>query len=142
MARKIYEEGGLQPEFLTVHMWAHYLIENMTPDCHFIIDGTPRKYDEAHVLDTAFSFYKREKPYVLFMDIDREIVKQRLLARGRADDNATDIEARLNWFETEVTKAVDYFRGSPHYTFVHVDSAKTVAEVTKDIFSATGLSGS
>lgn len=140
LAREISSQGGLQPEFLTVHMWAHYMIEHMTRDCHIIIDGTPRKYDEAHVLDTAFSFYKREKPFVLYLDIDREIVRQRLLSRGRADDNRDDIEARLNWFETEVVKAVDYFRTSPHYNFIRIDAGQDPQKVFTDILAATGLS--
>lgn len=139
LAKVIADRGGLQPEFLTVSIWSQFLVQNMLADCHLIFDGTPRKFDEAHVLDTAFSFYQREKPYILFMDAHRDTVIPRLLARGRADDNPEDIETRLQWFDDQVMKVVDYYRTNPNYHFVRVDSSQSIDRVFNDIVTATGL---
>lgn len=139
LAREIAERGELQPEFLTVGIWSGYLVSNMIPDCHLLFDGLPRRFDEAHVLNTAFSFYKRGKPFVIFMDVDRDTVVARLLARGRPDDNPKDIETRLNWFDDQVMKVVDYYRTSPDYNFIRIDSSQSIDRVFHDILSATGL---
>jgi adenylate kinase len=139
LAKEIADVGGLQPEFLTVSIWSKFLVDNMTSDCHLIFDGTPRKFDEAHVLDTAFSFYKREKPFVIFMDAENDVVIPRLLARGRSDDHEDAIKTRLQWFNDQVTKVVDYYRTSPDYRFIRVDSSQSIDRVFHDILSATGL---
>lgn len=140
LARDIAARGELQPEFLTVGIWSKFLVENVTPDCHLLFDGLPRRFDEAHVLDTALTFYRREKPYVIFMDVDRDVVIKRLLARGREDDNPKDIETRLNWFDDQVMKVVDYYRTHPNYHFIRIDSSQSIDRVFNEILIATGLS--
>jgi adenylate kinase family enzyme len=114
----------------------------MTGDEHLIFDGTPRSYREALVLDSALTFYKRERPAVIYLDVSREWSKQHLLARskkeGRADDSKIElIEQRLNWFDEAIYPGVKFFEESNGYQFLHIKGEQPVEDVAKDI--AAGL---
>jgi adenylate kinase family enzyme len=135
MAKEVNVRGGLQPEFLTVYMWSHVFAEQYNGDQHVIIDGTPRKYHEAGVLNSVFEFYGIQKPYVIYLDIPKSVSVDRLLARKRADDTREDIEARLAWFETDVIPAIEYYRHNPEYHFAQIDGTRSVEDISKDIIA-------
>ena len=133
LSKTIYEAGGLQPEFLTVHIWSTEFVENYHGQDVLFIDGTPRKLHEAQVLNTALDFYGFTKRIVVHLDVSREWSKERLLARGRRDDNADDIERRLNWFETDVQPAIDYYKNNPKYTYLQINGERPIDEIHADI---------
>ncbi len=140
LAAHIQNTGGRQPDFLAVWNWAHVLLEEMTGHEHLVVDGMPRSYQEALVFDTAIAFYKRERPIVIHIDVRREWSKQHLLSRakkeGRTDDSNTEyIEHRLNFFDTEVMPALEYFTHNPGYQYIHINGEQTVEQVTQEIFS-------
>ncbi len=133
LSRKIMEEGGLQPEFLTVYLWGKELIENITSDEVLILDGTPRRLNEAEVLDSALRFYKREKPTVVYMNVSREWSVTRLTERGRADDTIDQINERLDWFDEDVVPALDYLKNNDYYNFVEIQGEQPIEDVRKEI---------
>ena len=137
LSSKIYDEGGLQPEFLTVNLWSAFFIQSMQENVHLVIDGTPRKYHEAQVLDSAMKFYNREKPYLLYLNVSRDWATERLKGRGRMDDNRSDIKARLDWFETDVVKAIGFYRDNPDYHFLDISGERGVEEVHEEIIQRT-----
>lgn len=135
-SKKIYVEGGLQPEFLTIDLWATFFINSMKENAHIIIDGTPRKYHEAQVLDSAFKFYNRQKPYLIFINVSREWANERLEARGRIDDNSRDIKARLDWFESDVVGAINFYKNNQEYHFLDINGERPVETVHANIIAA------
>ncbi len=140
LALEVAKQGGRQPDFLAVWNWAHVMIEEMTGKEHLIVDGMPRSYEEALVFDSAISFYKRQKPVVVYLDVSREWSKKHLLARagkeGRADDASMElIENRLNWFDKDVYPAIEFFKKNLGYKFLHIKGEQTVEQVAKDIES-------
>ena len=50
LSKDVMEKGGLQPEFLAVWNWSSLFVEKMQGNEHLVLDGTPRKLDEAEVL--------------------------------------------------------------------------------------------
>lgn len=140
LSRETYEKGGIQPEFLVIWIWGSAFVKRLQADDHLILDGTPRKFHEAHVLDSAFKFYRRRKPHFIFLNVSREWAKNRLEARKRADDTARDIQARLDWYETDVVKAIAVFRGNPDYHFIDVDGEQPIEKVHRDIVGALAFS--
>jgi adenylate kinase family enzyme len=136
LAKKISDVGGLQPEFLCIYIWGTAFMNRLKGGEHMIIDGSPRKYFEARVMHTALQFYGREKPTVVFIDIDHETAIKRLLARGRGDDFKDAIELRMQWFEKEVKPCVDFYRTSSDIHFLHIDGKKTPEQVHADIIQA------
>ncbi len=138
IAARVAKNGGRQPDFLAIWNWAHVLIEEMKGEEHLVVDGMPRSCDEALVFDSAISFYGREKPTVIYIDVSREWSKKHLMARskteGRGDDASMElIERRLEWFDTDVMPAVQFFQKHPGYKFVHVKGEQTIDQVATDI---------
>ncbi|HEX7194026.1 MAG TPA: nucleoside monophosphate kinase [Chthoniobacterales bacterium] len=134
LAAEIYKAGNRQPDFIAVWMWSHLLVEEMTGEEHLIFDGTPRSLHEAQIIDTAITFYNRQRPHVIYLNISRETSKARMIARRRMDDiNEEEIERRLNWFESDVLPAVEYFRKYSKYTFIELDGDQPVEAVQQEL---------
>jgi adenylate kinase family enzyme len=134
------ERGELQPAFLAIHVWSHLLIEQMNEEKHVIIDGTPRKLEEAKILDEAMQFYNRGKIKIIYMNVSDEWATARLSGRGRTDDkSAEEIKKRLAWFKKDVMPAVEYFKNNPHVDFLDINGEQTIEEVKQEIFSKLGL---
>ena len=140
LSNEIYKTNSLQPEFLSVWVWADLLVANMKGNEHLIFDGVPRRYAEADVLASAFDFYKREKVFCINIEISAETSLERLRLRGRTDDKTdADIEKRLGWYETEVVPVIGYYKADPRYTYAAVDGEKPPEQVHADILKALGL---
>ena len=138
LAAEIYKTGSRQPDFIAVWMWSHLLVENMTGEEHLIFDGTPRSLQEAQIIDTAITFYQRQRSHVIYLNISRETSKARMIARRRMDDiNPEEIERRLNWFETDVVPAVEYYRKYSKYNFIELDGDQPVEAIQQQLLAKT-----
>ncbi|GMQ95042.1 MAG: adenylate kinase [Patescibacteria group bacterium] len=135
LAQEIYERGERQPGFLAIHMWSHALIRGMEEGGHLLVDGTPRSLNEAHIFDTAMEFYRRENPFVIYVNVPRAWSRKHLLARGREDDTREQVEKRLDWFEEDVMPAIEFFKEYSRYMFIEVNGDQTIEEVHKEILS-------
>lgn len=133
LSKKMYDKGEFQPEFLAVFMWTNVLVRKYTAGEHLILDGMPRKYHEAGILDSIFSFYKLEKPYVVYIDISKDESVNRLLARKRIDDTREEIEERLSWFESEVIPTLDFFKNNPDYKYLTIKGEGKIEDIHKEI---------
>jgi adenylate kinase len=134
LAAEIYKSGSRQADFIAVWMWSHLLVERMTGEEHVIFDGTPRSLHEAQIIDTAITFYNRQRPHVIYLNISREASKARMIARRRMDDiNEEEIKRRLNWFESDVIPAVEYFRKYSKYNFIELDGDQPVEAVQREL---------
>jgi adenylate kinase family enzyme len=49
--------------------------------------------------------------------------------------NPEEIERRLNWFETDVIPAVEYFRQHSKYNFVEVNGDQPVEVIHKELLA-------
>ncbi len=140
LSKEVMEKGGLQPEFLAVWNWSSLFVEKMRGDEHLVLDGTPRKLDEAEVLDSAMRFYKREKPFVVFLDVSKEFSIARFKDRGRADDKSLQaIEERMKWYEEHVVAAVRYYWQNDNYKLLHINGEQTIEEVHAEIIAKMGM---
>ncbi|MBU9848540.1 adenylate kinase family protein, partial [Rahnella aceris] len=68
---------------------------------HYVLDGFPRRLAQAEGVDFDV---------VVFLDVPDEVVRQRLLGRGRADDKPEVIENRLREYEEDTVPLVDHYR--------------------------------
>lgn len=131
--KELIDEGGLLPEFLPIWIWANVLVEEYTNDKHLILDGLARRVHESSILDTTFKFYKIEKPTIILIDVSREWAKKHLLERGRADDTEESVEERLDWYDENVTPAMNFFKDNSYYNFITVNGEQTIDEVHEEI---------
>ena len=137
LAREINDSGLLQPSFLSSWVWSNILIEEFTGTEHLILDGIPRKLNEAKILDGALRFYKREKPYFVFINVTEAWSRQRLEERGRSDDKKrASIDTKMKWYESDVLPAVDFFRKNESYNFLEIKGEQTIEKVHEDIIKS------
>ena len=133
LAKQITDTGGLQPAFLAIHNWAHLFIENINGNEHLVLDGSPRKLNEAKILHEAFKFYGRSSVFIIYVNVSNKWSLDRLLARGRGDDGRAEIEKRLSWFDTDVLPAIDYFKIQPDVNLFDINGEQTIEKVHKEI---------
>lgn len=138
-AKNIMESGGLLPEFLPIWIWTEYFIRHVAGDEHLVLDGLSRRAHEAPILDSAMKFYKRENPFVISIDLPREVAADRLRNRKRSDDTNLDIEKRLDWYDENVLPAIEYFKRNSYYRFISIDGNQSVEVVHQEILNKIGF---
>ena len=137
--KKILGEGGLQPEFLPIYLWGGKLIKELSGDEHIVCDGVARRLPEAPVLDSAFHFYDRKSPNVVYLNVSSEWAIKRLLERGRSDDDKKEIENRMTWFDKNVVPAINYFKDNSYYNFSEINGEQEIEKVHADIIRAINI---
>ncbi|KAI0864166.1 uridylate kinase [Xylaria cubensis] len=87
----------------------------------FLIDGFPRKFDQAVKFEEAVCPAK----FVLFYDCPEEEMERRLLERGktsgREDDNAESIRKRFRTFVETSMPVVDYYEKQDRVVRIRAD---------------------
>lgn len=129
------DTGVLQPLFLSVALWGYDLVQQVDPECHLLIDGFPRAVEEAVVLETALSFYKRTDLTVVFLDTPEEVVRERMIARARNDDTPASIEARLTWYREKTLPVVEYYKNRTNTNLVVIDGTQDVDSVAAAVIA-------
>jgi adenylate kinase family enzyme len=133
---KSFIEGGmLAPSFLAIHIWTHELIENYKGNSHVLIDGLPRSAIEVPILLSAAAFYGW-KLEVVYIEVGNEWAHERLIGRGRDDDQEAEIAKRIAWFHNSTIPAIELLKESPDVTFHRVNGEQTIEAVHEDICTA------
>lgn len=113
LIRDYIKNGLIVPMEVTVQLLENAMTEALqkkgSKTGKFLIDGFPRKMDQAHKFEEAVCPAK----LVLFYDCPEETMEKRLLERGktsgRSDDNAESIRKRFRTFIETSMPVVDYY---------------------------------
>ncbi len=136
--KEIVESGGLPDEWLAAFLWQRELIEGLKSGSeNVIIDGSPRRLDEAREMDEVFNLLGRQNIKVILVDITEDEAVTRLLKRARNDDTEESIRARMAWFNTETMPAIEYYQKSSR--LIRVDGLGSIEEIHLRIKQALGL---
>jgi len=135
----ILKEGKLIPVFVPIWIWTDFIIKNFTGKEDMILDGVCRRLEESVALDSAFDFYKIEKPNVVLMNVSKEWSYTRMMERKRADDTPEKIQNRMDWYEKDVVPSIEYFHSKTRYNFVDINGEQSIENVHKDIIKALNL---
>lgn len=141
LSRKIVEVGGLQPSFLQIYLWSEFLQNKVSSEEHLIIDGSPRRIEDAKAMPGALSFLGRDKIRFIYLTIAENVAKERLVSRVSKDDplreledsDVAKIEARLSWFKEHSLPAVDFFRKDKNTDFIEVNGEGTIESIHSEI---------
>ncbi len=140
LAEKISDIGGLQPEFLAVWAWTSELVKYLKPNQHLLIDGTPRRADEAKILDTALDFFERDNVHVVYLNVSLDWAIDKMLRRGRIDDqDIKDLNEKMRWFEKDVLPVVEHYSQNGRVHLHEINGEQTVEKVHKDIVESLDL---
>lgn len=135
--KEVLDKGGLPEEWLAAFLWQKALVYNLKNNENIIIDGSPRRLDEAEEMDIVLKWLGRVDIKVMLIDITEDEAITRLLKRARADDTETSIKSRLQWFNTEAMPALDYFEKSGR--LIKINGLGTVEEVFDRIKQSSGI---
>jgi adenylate kinase len=135
----ILKQGGLIPVFLPIWIWTGILVNKFTGKEDMVLDGVCRRLEESVALDSAFDFYKIEKPNIVLMNVSKEWSFARMTERKRADDTPEEINNRLAWYEKDVVPSIEYFRNKSGYNFIEINGEQPIEKVHEDIIKALGF---
>ncbi|KAL8971638.1 MAG: hypothetical protein Q9183_000961 [Haloplaca sp. 2 TL-2023] len=117
MIKEHIRDGVIVPMEVTVQLLENAMTEEINKSREaggqesdrFLIDGFPRKMDQALRFDAAVCPSK----FTLFFDCPEDVMQERLINRGktsgRADDNPESIKKRFQVFIDTSMPVVDYF---------------------------------
>lgn len=131
--------GELLPSFLPIWNWTNSIIDKYDRHKHMILDGVCRQSDETLIFDSVMKFYNIKKPIILSIEVSEEWAGKRMEERGRADDTKESIQKRADWYNNNVTKAIQYFRDNSFYEFIEINGEQTIEEVHKEIISRLAI---
>jgi adenylate kinase len=130
-AKAYMDRGDLVPDQLVLDMVEERLKE---PDTQqgWILDGFPRTVSQAHfvaekLLDSEGNSSEAELQ-AINLDVPDDVLVERLLARGRQDDNEETIRRRLHVYREQTAPLIEFYRdrGQLH----DVDGHRGMDEVT------------
>jgi len=132
-AKKYLDAGDLVPSEITNNMVKARVGE---PDAAngFLLDGFPRTVDQAQALEAILADLNTKLDAVLSFIVDEDVVVERMLARGRADDKEDVIRNRLRVYREETAPLLDYYKDQ----LVTVDALGEVDEVNARALAALG----
>ncbi len=104
---EIVSSGGLVPSFMPIYLLTGMLNESFDGGQHVILDGTCRRPDQSRAADDMMRLWGRTNLHVLSLELTPASAKERLIARGRADDAKDEaIANRFAWYEEYVVPAM------------------------------------
>ena len=136
---KILKAGEKAPDSLAIWASTKELIHGGTLTNHVIIDGSPRTALEAQALDEMFDFFDRDRVFYIWLNASAKWVRDRMVARGRADDNPENIKRRLAYYEKHVVSAIEFYKKDKRHKFLKINGEQNVEKVHEDIVKAVGL---
>ncbi len=98
-------------------------------DGGWLLDGFPRNLTQAEALNSLLDELQQQIRHVLLLELDDDILIQRLLARGREDDNEAVIRNRLEVYRLQTAPLIAYYRDRGLLRNVEADgSVEAIAE--------------
>ena len=94
----------------------------------YVLDGWPRYMQQVEDMEKNEIGYD----YAVFLDVSRDEVMRRLLARGRADDTEEIIGNRIELYKKETGPVVEYMRNRPGFIEVKAEGG-TPEETANEI---------
>ena len=128
---KIHTTGWI-PEWVASYVMTKAIVEDYA-DQGLVFESVARKPEEARKLHEIHSHLERSY-IVIYLDADKEVLKKRLLARGREGyDTEEKIEQRTKAFEEETLQSISFFEKQGKLHTINAD--QSVDEVFKEILA-------
>lgn len=142
MIKSYIKDGLIVPMEVTIQLLENAMNATISEigNRKFLIDGFPRK------LDQAIAFEEKVVPskFTLFFDCPEDVMRERLLNRGktsgRADDNEESIKKRFKTFVETSMPVVEMFEKQGRVVKIEATkSSEEVYEAVKEQFTKQGI---
>jgi adenylate kinase len=131
-AQAYMDRGDLVPDQLVVDLIQERLHK---PDAEkgWILDGFPRTVPQATFLDDLLTKIGQPCDQAVNLDVPDEVLVERLLSRGRADDTEEVIRNRLKVYHKQTAPLIDFYR--VRGKLASVNGNRSMDEVTAELKS-------
>jgi adenylate kinase len=126
-AQEYMDRGELVPDRLILDMVRDRLSQSDVAN-GWILDGFPRNVSQASFLDDLLAEIHQECDAAVNLEVPDEPLIQRMLDRGRQDDNEDTIRRRLEVYREQTAPVIDYYGDRNH--LVSVNGNLPMDEVT------------
>jgi adenylate kinase len=143
LATRLIDAGNFLPDNIVIEMVKQKVIENPSAK-GFILDGFPRNVEQAKQLDEFLNARKTPINKVVLLNLDEEIIKQRIKSRSaienRPDDAPEVIQTRINTYNKQTAPVLNYYKEG--YLFaanrgvITLDASKAIEEVFGELEAA------
>ena len=97
----------------------------------WLLDGFPRTVPQAEALEPLLAELQQSIEAVILLELDDAVLIERLLARGRADDNETVIRNRLEVYREKTAPLIKFYRDKG--LLISVPAHGSVEAITQQI---------
>jgi Adenylate kinase and related kinases len=135
-AKDYMDQGELVPDQLILDMVEHRLQESDAQN-GWILDGFPRNISQADFIAVLVLNADSEAKNstgelkVINLDVPDQILVERLLARGRKDDNEEIIRHRLQVYREQTAPLIDYYRKRNQLEYINGNRA--MDDITQEL---------
>ncbi|OKH17191.1 adenylate kinase [[Limnothrix rosea] IAM M-220] len=131
-AQGFVDRGELVPDNLILDLIRERLQQ---PDVSngWILDGFPRNVAQAEFLEKLLSELDQDCDHALNLEVDDSVLIQRLLGRGRKDDNKSTITRRLDVYREQTAPVIEFYK--QRELLVSVNGDQALDDVTSDLQS-------
>jgi adenylate kinase len=129
-AKGFMDRGELVPDSLVIDLIKDRLTQ---PDTHngWLLDGFPRTLPQAEALEQLLTYLGQEYDRVLNLEVPDATLVERMLGRGRQDDNEAVIRTRLQVYRDQTEPLIGFYR--QRQRLVDIDGSLDVEAVTHQI---------
>ena len=116
--KEIINSGKLVDDELVLAIVRKNLVLNKKG---WILDGYPRNLSQANTLNTVLNELNQPLEIVFYLNLDEEILVERLLKRGRDDDNEKTIRTRLEIYKETTKPLINYYENQNILEYIEGD---------------------
>jgi adenylate kinase len=109
IAQSYVDAGGLVPDDVVTRIVEETLAQDRFAQ-GAILDGYPRTLAQAQALEGILKGRGERVSRVVNIEVEREVIVERLLKRGRKDDTEDVIRHRFNVYEQETAPLLDFYK--------------------------------
>lgn len=132
-AKSYIDAGKLVPTDVTARMVEDRLSQDDAKD-GFLLDGFPRTVEQADILAELLAKSGEKLDGVINFQVSEDVVVERMLARGRADDNEETIRTRLGVYRDETAPLIDHYGDQ----IITIKAEGTVEDINARTMEALG----
>ncbi len=132
-AKQYIDAGKLVPTDVTARMVESRLAAADAAE-GFLLDGFPRTVEQAEILAGLLAGKGQSLDGVLNFQVSEDVVVERMLARGRADDNEETIRTRLGVYRDETAPLIEHYGDR----IITIEAEGEVEEINARAMTALG----
>ncbi len=129
-------QGKFQPDFLTNALLINKAISLVEDNSIIFFDGYPRTLSQLGVLKDFLTYIGSKEPIIINIEVSRENVKERMLGRGRGDDNVDAIESRLNEYDKFILPMLENIQSDSYFKYFKIDGEHSKEDVHNEIINS------